>query len=67
LLACGVTAAANAISAHHYLVAAVELVAVDLLIDGHSCPADWMPPSPEKTWLKEVVELELELTLHFLD
>ena len=25
-----------------------------------------MPPSPEKTWLKEVVELELELTLYLL-
>jgi hypothetical protein len=45
----------------------VELLAVDLLIDGYSCPADWMPPSPEKTWLKEVVELELELTLYLLD
>jgi len=67
LLACGVTAAANAISARCYLVAAVELLAVDLLIDGYSCPADWMPPSPEKTWLKEVVELELELTLYLLD
>jgi hypothetical protein len=66
-LACGVTSAANCIAAHRYFMAAVELECVDLLIDGCSWPPDWMPPSAEKTSLKDVVELELELTMYLFD